>query len=186
MKIYTKKGDTGTTSLASGSRVSKSDKRVELYGTADELNSSLGVALSFLRADSSLRPGLERIQNLLFELGSELAGFRKKDDTSCILEDDILSLEKEIDLWQESLVPLKNFILPGGSAPSSFLHISRTLARRLERDLVRYKEEGAEVFPENLRFLNRLSDYLFVAARFANFESKIEEPQWKSRAKGQQ
>ncbi len=185
MKIYTKKGDTGTTSLASGTRVSKSDKRVELYGTADELNSSLGVALSFLEKNSILRSGLEGIQNLLFELGSELAGYRKKDDSSCILEEDIQALEKEIDLWQDSLVPLKHFILPGGSPASSFLHISRTLARRLERDLVKYKEEGHDVFPEDLRFLNRLSDYLFVAARYANFESKIAEPQWKSRAKGQ-
>ncbi|MEI1278126.1 cob(I)yrinic acid a,c-diamide adenosyltransferase [Leptospira venezuelensis] len=184
MKIYTKKGDSGTTSLASGTRVSKSDPRVELYGTADELNSAIGVAISFLTENSKLKDPLERIQNLLFELGSELAGYKKKDDSSCILEDDISELEKEIDLWQDSLLPLKNFILPGGSSASSFLHVARTLARRLERDLVGYKEEGHEVFPENLRFLNRLSDHLFVAARYANFESKIPEPEWKSRAKG--
>ncbi|EPG75809.1 ATP:cob(I)alamin adenosyltransferase [Leptospira fainei serovar Hurstbridge str. BUT 6] len=184
MKIYTKKGDSGTTSLANGSRVSKADNRVELYGTADELNSSIGVASAFLKSDSKLRASLERIQNLLFELGSELAGYRKDDGTSCLLEEDTLRLEHEIDEWQNSLAPLKHFILPGGSQASAFLHISRTVTRRLERELVKAKDSGVEIYPETLKFLNRLSDHLFVAARYANFESNIKEPQWQSRAKG--
>ncbi|TGK18945.1 cob(I)yrinic acid a,c-diamide adenosyltransferase [Leptospira fluminis] len=184
MKIYTKKGDSGTTSLASGTRVSKGDLRVDLYGTADELNSVLGVAVSFLKTPSELKGILDRIQNLLFELGSELAGFHKKDGTSCILEEDILQLETEIDAWETSLVPLKHFVLPGGSQAAAFLHVARTIARKLERDLVKAKDGGSPIHPENLRFLNRLSDHLFVAARYANFEAQVQEPQWKSRAKG--
>ncbi|PJZ69522.1 ATP:cob(I)alamin adenosyltransferase [Leptospira perolatii] len=184
MKIYTKKGDSGSTSLASGLRVSKADPRVELYGTSDELNSQIGVAISFLPKNSQLQSHLEKVQNLLFELGSELAGYRKKDGSSCILDEDIKELESCIDRWQESLTPLKHFILPGGTKSASFLHVARTTTRRLEREVVLQKESGLEIFPENLRFLNRLSDFLFVAARYSNFEEKVEEPQWKSRAKG--
>ncbi|XDD48684.1 cob(I)yrinic acid a,c-diamide adenosyltransferase [Leptospira sp. WS92.C1] len=182
MKIYTKKGDLGQTSLASGAKVTKSDARVGLYGTADELNSTIGVVKAFLPAQSVLHSSLEMIQNLLFELGSELAGFQAKED-SCILKDDISFLETEIDRMQEKLTPLKKFILPGGSKASSFLHISRTVTRRLERDMVRCKEEGLEILSPPMVFINRLSDYFFVAARFANLEEKIQEPVWTSRAK---
>ncbi len=105
MKIYTKKGDFGQTSLATGVKVPKSDRRVELYGTADELNSTIGVVKSFLRKESILHSSLETIQNLLFELGAELAGFRPKQE-SCILEEDITILENLIDQMQEKLEPL--------------------------------------------------------------------------------
>lgn len=182
MKIYTKKGDFGQTSLATGAKVPKSDRRVELYGTADELNSTIGVVRSFLPENSDLHSPLETIQNLLFELGSELAGFRPKEE-SCILEEDISFLEGRIDTMQEKLQPLKKFILPGGTKASSFLHICRTVARRLEREMVKYKEEGLEILSPPMIFMNRLSDYFFVAARYANLEENIQEPLWTSRAK---
>ncbi|TGK35058.1 cob(I)yrinic acid a,c-diamide adenosyltransferase [Leptospira gomenensis] len=182
MKIYTKKGDGGQTSLANGSKVSKADVRVELYGTADELNSTIGVVRSFLETTSELHSPLETIQNLLFELGSELAGFRAKED-SCILPEDVVFLETEIDRMQERLTPLKKFILPGGSQAASFLHISRTVSRRLEREMVRAKENGLEILSSPMIFMNRLSDYFFVSARYANLERNIQEPLWTSRAK---
>ncbi|TGM59849.1 cob(I)yrinic acid a,c-diamide adenosyltransferase [Leptospira adleri] len=182
MKIYTKKGDFGQTSLATGAKVLKSDRRVELYGTADELNSTIGVVKAFLPKESMLHSPLETIQNLLFELGSELAGFRPKEE-SCILEIDVSFLEQEIDQMQEKLTPLKKFILPGGTKASSFLHISRTVSRRLEREMVRYKEEGLDILSPPMIFMNRLSDYFFVAARYANLEENIQEPTWTSRAK---
>ncbi|MDI7211660.1 cob(I)yrinic acid a,c-diamide adenosyltransferase [Leptospira santarosai] len=182
MKIYTKKGDFGQTSLATGVKVSKSDRRVELYGTVDELNSTIGVVKSFLPEKSVLHSPLETVQNLLFELGSELAGFRPKEK-SCILEEDVTFLENQIDRMQEKLEPLKRFILPGGTKASAFLHVSRTVARRLERDMVKFKEEGLEIFSPPMVFMNRLSDFFFVAARFANLEENIQEPLWTSRAK---
>ena len=182
-KIYTKTGDKGFTSLANGARVSKSDSYVELYGTCDELNSSLGVALGFYPSNVSGEP-VWKIQNLLFELGSELAGFRKKDtNVSIILEEDIQFLEKEIDTMQEVLPELKSFILPGGSKAASFLHVSRTLCRRLERMMVTSKESGGEIFESSLIFVNRLSDYLFVLARYLNFQEGQEDIKWFSRAK---
>ncbi|EKR81808.1 cob(I)yrinic acid a,c-diamide adenosyltransferase [Leptospira interrogans] len=182
MKIYTKKGDFGQTSLATGVKVPKSDRRVELYGTADELNSTIGVVKSFLRKESILHSSLEIIQNLLFELGAELAGFRPKQE-SCILEEDITFLENQIDQMQEKLEPLKKFILPGGTKAAAFLHISRTVSRKLEREMVKFKEEGLEILSSPMIFINRLSDYFFVAARFANLEENIQEPLWTSRTK---
>ena len=186
MKIYTKTGDGGETSLASGERVSKADIRVGLYGTADELNSFLGLSLVQIDEANPLLGMLSIIQNLLFELGSELAGFRKKEmSSSPILEEsDVTDLENWIDSLTEQLEPLKSFILPGGSMSSSHLHVSRTIARRLEREMVLAKKNGVEIFDLSLRFVNRLSDFLFVAARFNNSLEKIPEPIWKSRAKG--
>lgn len=184
MKIYTKTGDLGKTSLASGKRVSKSDVFVDLYGTCDELNSSIGIAISFLNQDSLLQTQLLRIQNILFELGSELAGFRPKESSeSIILDEDINFLEQSIDDFQEKLPQLRNFILPGGSQVASFLQLSRTICRRLERMMVNAKENGKEVFDKSLVFANRLSDYLFVAGRIANLEEGIEDTKWSSRTK---
>lgn len=184
MKIYTKTGDSGKTSLASGKRVSKSDPSVELYGTCDELNSSIGVCLSFLNLDSKLKEPLTIIQNLLFDLGAELAGYRKEGKAdSALLPDDINYLEKKIDEFQEELEQLRNFILPGGSKPASFLHISRTICRRLERNMVKAQDEGIDIFKENIILINRLSDFLFVAARFANKEEGVTDIKWISRAK---
>ena len=181
MKIYTKTGDKGSTSLANGKRVSKSNVYVRLYGISDELNSYIGTVISFLSKDSKLTDSLFKIQNLLFELGSELAYFRT--NVSIILEEDISFLETEIDSLQEKLEPIKQFILPGGSKASSFLHIARTICRELEREMVREKEIGAEIFENSLIFVNRLSDYLFVAARFCNYEEGVGDIKWTSRAK---
>lgn len=184
MKIYTKSGDKGQTSLASGKRVSKSDELVELYGTCDELNSSIGLGISLLNKNSTLPENLILVQSILFELGSELAGFRKEDKTESIIYDsDIVFLENKIDEMQEKLEPLKNFILPGGSGAAAALHISRTICRRLERGMVRSMEQGREMFQNSIIYVNRLSDFLFVSARFANYEEKIGDVTWTSRAK---
>jgi cob(I)alamin adenosyltransferase len=187
MKIYTKTGDHGTTSLASGGRVSKADIRVEMYGTCDELISILGLLHAFPASENKLDESNLKIQNILFELGSELAGFRKKDESEpIVLLEDINFLEIEIDRMQESLPVLKTFILPGGTSASSFLHLGRTVCRRLERLMVGSKEAGAEIFENSLVFINRLSDYLFVAARYCNYKSGIDDVKWYSRAKGKQ
>jgi cob(I)alamin adenosyltransferase len=184
MKIYTKTGDKGKTSLASGKRVSKSDELVSLYGICDELNSQIGVAISFLKEDSLLKEPLTLTQNILFELGSELAGFRlNSTENSIIFDSDIEYLEKNIDTWQEKLPELKSFVLPGGTKSSSFLQVARTICRELEREMVRANEKGTEIFEMSLIYVNRLSDFLFVAARFANQEESIPDIKWTSRAK---
>jgi cob(I)alamin adenosyltransferase len=184
MKIYTKSGDKGKTSLASGKRVSKSDELVSLYGICDGLNSQIGVAISFLKEGSILKEPLLLTQNILFELGSELAGFRIENaEVSIIFESDIQFLEENIDRWQEKLPELKSFVLPGGSKSSSFLQVSRTICRELEREMVKAKEMNIEIFDKSLIYINRLSDFLFVAARFANLEESIPDVKWTSRAK---
>jgi cob(I)alamin adenosyltransferase len=194
MKIYTRKGDDGRTHLASGERVLKSSRRVELYGAVDELNSVIGAALAWLKDGdiAELHAELTREQNLLFELGSELAGFGVKDGESVIFPADTEALERGMDRMSESLEPMRAFILPGGSPASAFLHIARTVCRRLERMLVAVREGDAQnqdeagktiVLPEALRYINRLSDYLFVAARYANFAAGQEDVKWSSRAK---
>ncbi|MBP7280460.1 MAG: cob(I)yrinic acid a,c-diamide adenosyltransferase [Leptospiraceae bacterium] len=184
MKIYTKTGDKGKTSLASGKRVSKSDELVGLYGICDELNSHIGVAISFLNEDSAIRDPLLITQSILFELGSELAGFRiESNQTSIIFQTDIDYLEKQMDLWLEKLPEMKSFILPGGTKSSAFLHIARTVCRELEREMVSAKEKEVEIFEMSLIYINRLSDFLFVAARFANLEESVGDIKWTSRAK---
>jgi cob(I)alamin adenosyltransferase len=184
MKIYTKTGDTGKTSLAMGGRVLKSDLRVEMYGTCDELNSTIGLVLSYTSKDNFLVPYLNMTQNLLFEIGSELSGFKPKNsETSAIVMEDIEYLEKAIDEIEEKIEPLKSFILPGGDKLASFLHVTRTVCRRLERLMVHAHSNGVEVLSNTLMYINRLSDFLFVAARYANFESGIQEPKWTSRVK---
>lgn len=184
MKIYTKTGDKGKTSLASGKRVSKSDRLVKLYGICDELNSHIGVTISFLKEDSSIKEPLLLTQSILFELGSELAGFRLNSaEVSIIFQSDIDYLEKQIDLWLEKLPEMKSFILPGGAKSSSFLHVARTVCRELEREMVSAKEQEVEIFEMSLIYVNRLSDFLFVAARFANLEESISDIKWTSRAK---
>lgn len=184
MKIYTKTGDKGKTSLASGKRVSKSDDLVSLYGICDELNSQIGVAISFLKEDSTIRESLIITQNLLFELGSELAGFRMSEaSASIIFDSDIDYLEKCIDEWQEKLPEMKSFILPGGAKSASLLHVARTICRELEREMIKAKEKEIEIFDMSLVYINRLSDFLFVAARFANLEENIPDIKWTSRAK---
>jgi len=172
MKIYTKKGDEGQTGLLGGERVSKDHLRIRSYGTLDELNACLGLALAHLGAHGSRTQGLVenllRIQGELFQLGAELATPRGKTNPTVQLGyAELARLEKEIDGWDAKLAPLKSFILPGGSIAASQLHLARTVSRRAERELV-VLHRAEPLRPEVLRYANRLSDYLFVAARLAN------------------
>lgn len=191
MKIYTKKGDGGMTGLATGERVPKHDLRVEMYGTADELNAVLGLAASRIVGDEAaeerrkLLKELQEQQCLLFELGAELAGYYREAGQSVITEADVQSLEQAMDRMNEHLKPMKSFILPGGTTAASFLHLARTVCRRLERQMTSVREERPElVLPGAIKYVNRLSDYLFVAARFANHLAGTTDIPWKSRAKG--
>jgi len=200
MKIYTKTGDQGETGLLGGARVPKDHLRIKAYGTLDELNASLGVAVSQIDLDlaaSSLcqtgetrkaglllmKGRLIRIQNELFQVGAELATPREKklfaDPVETAAVED---LEGEIDQMEGALPPLKNFILPGGTLTSSFLHLARTISRRAEREGIALNR-NEPLRPELLTYLNRVSDYLFVAARFANFIAGAEEMPWTPRKK---
>ncbi len=177
-------GDSGETYLASGAKVSKSDPRVELYGTADELNSFIGLSISSISKDSILHSHLLKVQNLLFELGSELACFSQKGELQpMIWEEDIQFLENCIDQLEEKNSPLKVFILPGGSVGASHLHVSRTICRRLEREIVLEIQSGVQIRKEILVFVNRLSDLLFVSARYCNLEQNISDIEWNSNRK---
>ncbi|MDZ4727152.1 MAG: cob(I)yrinic acid a,c-diamide adenosyltransferase [Leptospira sp.] len=187
MKIYTKAGDAGETYLASGTKVTKTDPRVALYGTCDELNSVIGFAISFSSVnEETFTNFLSHTQNLLFEIGSELAGYIPKDrESTCLFASDITDIENEIDRLTESLSPLRSFILPRGSSFAAGLHMARTVCRRLERDVLVYVESGGAISMEIRTYLNRLSDYFFTAARYANFLVSHKESEWKSRTKKQ-
>ena len=170
-RIYTRTGDDGTTRLATGDPVSKTDPRVAAYGTVDELNSVLGVARLHSGQNDRIDAALGRIQNELFDLGADLA--TPLDPAPAwealrTVDGQVERLEQEIDGMNESLKPLDSFILPGGSPLSAHLHLARTVARRAERETVAMIEAGRAVTPAALRYLNRLSDWLFVAARRAN------------------
>lgn len=197
MKVYTRGGDAGQTRLATGARVSKSDLRVQLYGEVDELNSQMGLAIALLDADClDMQIFLQSEQSLLFELGSELAGFKTEKIECVIYQSDIDRLEQEIDRMQAELEPMQAFILPGGSPAASTLHIARCVCRRVERQLVQVQEAHDNSRKENLTaelnpglhpriimFCNRLSDYLFVAARYANQQAGGSDIKWISRAR---
>ena len=170
-KIYTKTGDGGQTRLASGATVSKSDRRVEAYGAVDELNAVIGVARLHSGQNDRIDAMLGRIQNELFDLGADLATPLEpapKWEALRILDSQVERLEQEIDWMNESLKALDSFILPGGAPLSAHLHQARTVARRAEREAGRLVESGEAVTPAAVRYLNRLSDHLFVAARRAN------------------
>lgn len=181
MKIYTKKGDTGTTSLIGGTRVPKNHLRVECYGTIDELNSWFGVLRdqNTILKESEL---IQKIQNQLFNIGSCLAADPEKNKMHLPDLDSFLieELESSIDTWEESLPALKNFILPGGCLAASYAHIARCVCRRAERLCVSLAEiaEIAEISPIILPFLNRLSDWLFVYSRILNHRSGGQEILW--------
>jgi cob(I)alamin adenosyltransferase len=185
VKIYTKTGDDGLTALVSGNRISKSDERIELYGDVDELNSYLGVVnLSLLGKELLIQKDvLMKVQSALFDLGSNLAceeENRQRFKLPTIHLDLIASLESNIDKMDSVLPKLKNFIIPGGSKPAAELHVARTICRRIKRKLVHYKLKTGEALPENsLVLLNRLSDYLFVLSRYANFLNNEKEIEWK-------
>lgn len=176
-RIYTRTGDAGDTALGDGSRRSKTDSRVEAYGAVDEANAALGVAR--LHAEGALAEALERIQNDLFDCGADLCVPDMEQDADRpwavkrMAEAQVTRLEAEIDAFNDRLEPLRSFILPGGSALSAHLHVARTVARRAERAVVALMAVET-VNPPALRYLNRLSDWLFVAARIGNDEGRAD------------
>ena len=171
-KIYTRTGDDGTTALGSGRRVSKFDLRVECYGTLDETNAAIGLARLHTRSDPALDAMLARIQNDLFDLGAELCHPDESKDARgrlSVSDAQVERLESEIDALNRVLQPLRSFVLPGGTQAASFLHLARTVSRRAERLMVALAARPNEpVGGSALRYINRLSDFLFVAARYAN------------------
>jgi len=189
MKIYTKTGDNGTTSLIGGTKVPKSHLRIEAYGTVDELNSCIGLCKDLLTDEPGKKVLLE-VQDRLFTIGSSLACDPVKESRMLIpdlKETDVELLEKEIDRMEEVLPPMKNFILPGGHPTLSYLHIARCVCRRAERCCVRLefleepRGESPEVEDIIIKYLNRLSDYLFVLSRFTGHQLEVEEIPWKPR-----
>jgi cob(I)alamin adenosyltransferase len=170
-KIYTRTGDDGSTRLASGEAVSKTCARVAAYGAVDELNAVIGLARLHSGQNDRIDAMLGRIQNELFDLGADLSTPHEpapKWEALRILDSQVERIEAEIDWMNESLKPLDSFILSGGAPLSAHLHLARTVCRRAERDAVRLVETGETVTPAAVRYLNRLSDHLFVAARRAN------------------
>ena len=183
MKIYTKTGDKGTTSLLGGTKVSKGHLRIEAYGTVDELNSYIGLCNDLL-TDKSSKSIMQEIQDRLFTLGAALACDPEKETKMKIpdlKEDDISLLEKEIDKMQEELPVMKNFILPGGHPAVSFAHVARCVCRRAERCTVNLQENNGAVDQLIIKYLNRLSDYLFVLARYLGMKNNAPEIIWKAR-----
>ncbi len=167
-KIYTRGGDEGQTSLGDGARISKNDFRIEAMGDVDEANTSLGLVRLYLKEDQDIEM-ISRIQNDLFDVGADLCMPQDhlKKTTLRIHSRHVLRLEQEIDVMNSQLSPLKSFILPGGTAPSAYLHLARTIVRRAERTVCRLSENDF-VNPSLVHYLNRLSDHLFVFARCAN------------------
>lgn len=181
-KIYTKTGDRGTTSLIGGTKVSKAHMRIEAYGTVDELNAHIGLCKDLLSDERSLIT-LQEVQDRLFTVGSALACDPDKGTKMSIPdlhETDCTFLEEQIDAMEKSLTPMKSFILPGGHVSISQLHVARCVCRRSERCCVRLSEE-AEVEPVVIRYLNRLSDYLFVLARYTGHLLHVADIPWKAR-----
>ncbi len=179
MKVYTKTGDDGTTGLIGGTRVKKWDLRLESYGTIDELNSYIGL-LRCQALNQKQTETLVAIQNHLFVLGANLATDVSKTnfrETLSSGEEEIALLEKEIDRMQEKLPSMKCFVLPGGNTTVSFCHIARTVCRRAER-LVAHLSAETDVNPNVMKFLNRLSDYLFVLSRQISNDQNVKEIPW--------
>jgi cob(I)alamin adenosyltransferase len=192
MRIYTKTGDDGTTGLFGGARVSKTDPRVEAYGSVDELNATLGVAIASLDAkpapeSSELRELLISIQRDLFVLGSDLATPREAAKQASYLPriepSHVEALERAIDRFDGELPALRNFILPGGSPPAAHLHHARTVCRRAERATVALAGR-LDLGPEPVHYLNRLADLLFVLARWANHAAGVPDVEWTPRKEG--
>lgn len=173
-KIYTRGGDQGQTSLGSGDRVAKHDLRVAAYGTCDEANSVIGIARLHTSGDADAM--LSRIQNDLFDLGADLCTpetGNRSEGALRIVEEQVLRLENEIDAMNEHLAPLTSFILPGGSPASAYLHLARTVSRRGERLITELAEIEA-LNAEAIKYMNRLSDHLFVLARHLNDGGKAD------------
>jgi cob(I)alamin adenosyltransferase len=176
-RIYTRTGDAGQTRLATGQPVSKSDARVEAYGAVDETNACLGLA-RLHPVDPAFDAMLARLQNELFDLGADLATPPKPDEVEGqalrVSDNQVVRLEAEIDAMNDALPPLQSFILPAGTPAAAALHLARTVCRRAEREAVRLVENGEPVSGPAMRYLNRLSDLLFVAARYANDQGRAE------------
>lgn len=182
-KIYTKTGDEGYTGLMGGTRVSKAHLRIDAYGTVDELNSYIGLCLCHITDPASTKR-LQHIQDTLFVIGSILAcdpGKELSFAPPTLHEDEITILEQEIDRMEEILPPLKNFILPGGHIITSHLHIARCICRRAERCIVRLESHSAQEI-RAITFMNRLSDYLFVLARYSSHLAQAPEINWRPRS----
>jgi cob(I)alamin adenosyltransferase len=178
MKIYTKGGDTGETGLFGGSRVPKDDLRIRAYGTLDELNAVLGVTLAEPGISAEIQNRLLRLQGELFQLGAELATPRGKKISLTLIDlAQVEQMEKEIDEMEALLQPLKSFILPGGGKGGALTHLARTISRRAERELVTL-HRAEPVRAAVLQYMNRLSDYLFVTARYLNHTMGIQDIPW--------
>jgi len=178
MKIYTKGGDKGQTSLYGGRRISKDDLRIEAYGTIDELNSHVGHLISILPENFGEEALLIEIQNRLFTVGSNLASDPEKQlPIPDLLESDIEKLEAAMDNMDASLEPLKAFVLPGGSAANSIAHVCRTVTRRAERRMISLNS-ASEVNPILIKYINRLSDYFFVVSRYIAHKLSHSETPW--------
>ena len=178
MKIYTKGGDKGQTSLYGGRRVSKDDIRIESYGTVDELNSHIGHLLSVVPDDFDQRSILIEIQNQLFTIGSNLASDPQKNlPVPNLNEEDIVKLEHAMDSMDASLKPLTAFVLPGGSAANSVAHVCRTVTRRAERRMISLSKIE-KVNPILIKYINRLSDYFFMVARYIALRMNHDETPW--------
>ena len=178
-RIYTKTGDAGTTSLVGGTRVSKASIRLDAYGTADELNSHIGLLLALPSLPADICPMLNKIQHRLFNLGAQLAtepqsAYQPQGVTS----EDVAQIEAEIDRIDAALPRHNQFILPGGNVASAQANVARTVARRCERHMVRMHTNGINVDPDALRYINRLSDYLFVISRYINISAGVDEIFW--------
>ena len=168
-RIYTKGGDKGLTSLGSGQRVAKHDPRVDAYGEVDEANAAIGMARLHTKGEADAM--LARIQNDLFDLGADLCRPEAKAGDLRILESQVLRLEREIDKLNAALQPLQSFVLPGGTPAAAYLHLGRTIARRAERAITGLAAESA-VNPVLIKYINRLSDHLFVLSRHLNGKGK--------------
>ncbi len=179
-KIYTKTGDNGTTALGSGERRKKYDLRVSAYGTVDETNSCIGIArLGLAEIAPEMDAALSRIQNDLFDLGADLATPDSGEDLGYeplrIIASQVSRIEADIDHFNKDLSPLRSFILPGGTQAAAHLHLARTVARRAERLIVELAEQtGEPVNSETIRYMNRVSDFLFVASRVVNDMGKAD------------
>lgn len=183
IKIYTKTGDTGKTSLIGGTKVPKSNIRIDSYGTVDELNSFIGLVNDYLE-DKALKLLLKEVQDRLFTIGSSLACDPEKEPLMKIpdlKEADVELLEEEMDKMNEELPIMKNFIIRGGHVAISSAHIARCVCRRAERLCVQIMETGGFIDPLVIKYLNRLSDFLFVLARYIGHILHVEESVWKAR-----
>jgi cob(I)alamin adenosyltransferase len=179
-RIYTRTGDDGTTATFGGGRVSKAHPRVEAYGAVDELNAMLGLALPGLQKEPELLGAVSAIQHALFALGADLATPPGPAERHITRADEAWNrpLEDQIDRWEAELAPLSTFILPAGVPAAVALHVARTVCRRAERACVAASEAGEQITPAAIAYLNRLADWLFVAARLANRRAGVDDVPW--------